>query len=152
MLIGPKSEKRLADVISKAVVACIGRETKCAPRKEHGCMIRMLLACVAICIFCGAACASSIEHWTCRYSFRAGKEFQQEWTIADNRMFAPKGKGSMSLVYNNDQVAVAYIRLQGTSTNVLVLDKQGGKIIEYFDEITAGIDPSVHVFPCRQLD
>ena len=93
---------------------------------------------------CLAAHAATIEHWTCQT--RIGeKEYPQEWTLADNRMFAPKGKGSLSLVYSSDQVAVAYVRNQNDKppaiTHVFVFDKRAGKIIEY-DDLQAGLAQS----------
>ena len=119
-------------------------------------MMRVFLAGLAIGASCGATYASSLEHWTCQE--RIGyKEWPQEYTLADNRMFAPKGKGSWPLVYNSAEVAVAYLRLQGNAppvaTFVYVLDKRSGKMIWYDDGLgMANIEPDIHISPCRRLN
>ena len=69
-------------------------------------MIRIFLISSTIIASCVTARAATIEHWTCQEKI-GDKQYEQQWTLADNRMFAPKGKGSMPLIYNSDQVAVA---------------------------------------------
>lgn len=123
-------------------------------------MIRFLMVCAVIGASCVETLAASIEHWRCQERF-VEKEYPQEYTLADNRMFAPKGKGSWPLVYNSDQVAVAYLRLRldknQESTNVFVLDKQAGKLIWYDDTAAVSAEhwshePSILISPCKRLD
>jgi hypothetical protein len=125
-------------------------------------VIRFLVVCVVIGASCVATRAASIEHWTCQERLLK-KEYPQEYTLADNRMFAPKGKGSWPLIYNNDQVAIAYLRLQTDSspatTHVYVLDKLAGKLILYDDTRPVAaehwshdVEPGILISPCKRLD
>lgn len=123
-------------------------------------MIRIFLVGVTVGAFCAATHAASIEHWGCQERF-SSKEYWQEYTLADNRMFAPNGKGSWPLVYNSDQVAVAYMRLQKDKspvfTHIYVLDKRAGKIIWYDDTGAVATEgwsrePTIWIFPCKRLD
>jgi len=79
--------------------------------------------------------AGSIEHWRCQDRL-GSKTFSQDYTLADNRMFAPKGKGSWFLVYNSDETAFAYIRWpgkNGATNDIMVLDKRAGKLVHFND-------------------
>lgn len=78
----------------------------------------------------------------------------------DNRMFAPKGKGSMPVILNTPQVATAYFegKLAG-HVIVYVLDKIAGKMVTY-DNLTASVtrnaygesDPEVTTIGCKRID
>jgi hypothetical protein len=125
-------------------------------------MIRVFLVGVTLGASYVATHAASIEHWTCQERLLK-KEYPQEYTLADNRMFVPKGKGSWPLVYNSDQVAVAYLRLHTDSspatTHVYVLDKLVGKLILYDDTRPVAaehwshdVEPEILISPCKRLD
>jgi hypothetical protein len=120
-------------------------------------MIRVLIAVSALSAVLSPACAADIEHWTCQVHL-GSKVYPQDYTLADNRLFAPKGKGSWSLVYNSDDTAFAYIRMPNKDTamtDILVLDKHAGKMIWCNDSsatamfrIAPETDPSVQVSEC----
>jgi hypothetical protein len=109
-----------------------------------------------------SASSSVVEHWACDEKYGT-KEWTQEWTIVENRMFAPKGKGSIPVIMNTPQVAVAYMdydgpRLGGIVT-IYVLDKIAGKMVTYdnSDDVIlkrayGKIDPKIGTEPCRRLD
>jgi len=124
-------------------------------------MIRFFLIGSTIVASCVTAHTAAIEHWICQEKI-GDKQYEQQWTLADNRMFAPKGKGSMPLIYNSDQVAVAYLLSQKNGqaiSYIFVFDKNAGKIIEYDDLLAAvdkgaygEMDPGVQIAPCKRLD
>jgi hypothetical protein len=124
-------------------------------------MIRIFLVGSTIVASCVTAHTAAIEHWICQERI-GDKQYEQQWTLADNRMFAPKGKGSMPLIYNSDQVAVAYLLSQKNGqaiSYIFVFDKNAGKIIEYDDLLAAvnkgaygEVEPGVQIAPCKRFD
>jgi hypothetical protein len=107
-----------------------------------------------------SASAGQSERWSCKGDDPPG--YTGDWTIAENRMFAVKGKGAYALISNSPSVAVAYELHQSGKkapviSYVIVLDKAGGQMIQ-FDDIVAGamsdasIEPHVLKWACRRVD
>jgi hypothetical protein len=99
--------------------------------------------------------ASVAEHWSC-----AESKYTQEWTITDDRMFAPKGKGYLPVIMNTPQVAVAYLTASVPGHVMIhVLDKIAGKMVIY-DNLAAAVAngdygkvaPDISTATCRRID
>lgn len=124
-------------------------------------MIRILIATGALSAVQVPARAASVEHSTCQVRL-GSKIYPQDYTLVDNRLFAPKGKGSWSLVYNSEDIAFAYIRLPSkdmATTDILVLDKRAGRMIWNNDLVAAAeyrsapqADPTVEISECVRKD
>lgn len=119
-------------------------------------MPRVILATAAILVAVNSAWPSEIERWTCHDVYGP-----TTWTIAENRMFVAKGKGSLQVVSNTPTATVAYsLTLRGGSAIswVLMLDKVGHKLIEYDDSVAAifkgtysePIEPKITTLDCER--
>ena len=105
------------------------------PETDAPMNIKIVYLAVLAAITSGRLSAAEIEHWTCGDSSR-----KTVWTIAENRMFAAKGKGSLQVASNSPSMTVAY-DLHRSSDNkpisyVYVLDKVGRRLVIY-DDVTA---------------
>lgn len=124
-------------------------------------MIRVLIAIGTLSAGLVPTRAEDIEHWTCQLRL-GNKVYPQDYTLAENRLFAPKGKGSWSLVYNSNDTAFAYIRLPSkdtATTDILVLDKHAGKMIWYNDLVATAMfrtapqaDAAIQISECARKD
>lgn len=120
---------------------------------------RLAFSAIALLLASERASGSEVEHWTCS----DGKD-TQNWTIVDNRMFAPNGKGSLQLLMNTPQVAVSCIELSEERPvfEILVLDKVAGKMLSFDNILTEATvnkhlfehyaDPTTKVENCRRTD
>lgn len=135
-------------------------ELKCPEWKKAMITIRRLLV-GSLAIFSLPVHAAPAEHWRCQGHIGT-YVFTNDWTLVDNRMFIPKGKGSYSLVYNNDSVAVSYVMrtINGvTITDMFVIDKRNRKILNFDNVVTAALqgkygspDADVKIDPCERID
>jgi ethanolamine utilization microcompartment shell protein EutS len=98
------------------------------------------------------AAQSYAERWSCADSNKK----MQEWVIVENKMFVPKGRGSLTLTLNTSAVAVAHLSLKYGAIWIIVLDKQSGRLTEY-NTISAAslhsdqpVEPMIDQWDCRR--
>lgn len=134
---GPKDEKRPGSYRKKAALNS-----------------RPIIVVIAATLL-GSAQSAELERWICK-----GDYGDTIWTIADNRMFAAKGKGALQVAANSPSLTVAYILSKNDKNDVIsyvyILDKQDRKLIVYNDMIAAifkgtlgqPFEPKVSVSTC----
>jgi hypothetical protein len=75
------------------------------------------------------------ETWSCETEL-AGKSQKQEWIIAGDRMFSPKGKGHLQVAHNDDHVVVGFFRNWDSKTRSsfqVIIEKTTGTYVEMND-------------------
>lgn len=91
------------------------------------------------------------------------KAFTQDWIISETKMTGVNEKEGLSLIYDSNQVVVAYSLTQKkglpVTSFVYVLDKIAGKMINYDDlqaAVTAGaygnVSAGIGTSPCKRVN
>jgi hypothetical protein len=63
-----------------------------------------------VAMICGSITTASAEKWSCDMEMSTkGKAYKQEWVVSGDRMFAPKGKGYLRVVLNNNDMLFAFL-------------------------------------------